>query len=80
MKLGTWYVQRFSDRDLYFLALALQKNGGFKGIQVTHETTTRRAPKARQASVPASVAGILWKEIGASDVPSNVWAVVNGSP
>lgn len=69
LTVGKWYIQSFSDEDLYFLAKAQQKNGGWSGIQVTRRKGTKAKPKAKKSSVPKAYAD-LWKEV--SDVPEEI--------
>lgn len=69
MQVGKWYIQNFSDKDLYFYATGEQKNGGLSGVTVTHDLTSRGAPKAKKDSVPKGFMR-LWKS--AQDVPEKV--------
>lgn len=76
MQIGEWYVQKFSDRDLYFLPVAEQKNGGYSGYEVTVDHTRRGRPKAVKSSVRSGPYGsaahwsVHWRHAG--EVPEKV--------
>jgi len=78
MKIGDWYVQRFSDETLYFLPMKEQKNGGYGGILVTERLGSRARPKAKSSSVGSGPRGsaahwsVLWRPIRHEDVPPEV--------
>jgi hypothetical protein len=70
MRLGTWYVQKFSSTsdELYFYPEMTLKNGHYSGIMVTLEPSRPRArPKSKKISVWQAD---LWKV--APDVPTKV--------
>jgi hypothetical protein len=74
MKIGEWYVQRFSDQHLYFQALAPQKNGGMAGVAYTVDLTRPRAKaKPKKSSVSAHevrhLGQALWRWISVADIP-----------
>jgi len=69
---GEWYKQTFrTDEDvLYYTPISQQKNGGWKGLMVTHYEGGR-PQKAKQLSV-GKFEFRLWTKVPESDVPSNV--------
>ncbi len=74
MKIGEWYVQHFSDQEVYFQARAEQKNGGMAGVHYTVDLMRPRAKaKPKKSSVSAHevrhIGRALWRWIPASDVP-----------
>jgi len=83
MKIGEWYVQRFSDQELYFQPLAEQKNGGMSGVLYTVDLLRPRAKaNPKKSSVWASEirlthqgsSGALWRWISSSSVPHHRFA------
>lgn len=69
---GRWYVQKFSDQELYFRMAETLKNGNFSGSMITLDLTRPRArPKAKKISVFKTDVH-LWKEISEADVPASV--------
>ena len=86
MNIGRWYIQKFSDQDLYFFPLAEQKNGGFSGIQIAVDHRRPRAsPKATKSSVRSGPRGtaahfsVLWRP--ATEVPDRVMqALIDREP
>lgn len=78
MNAGHWYVQRFSDENLYFFPMKEQKNGGYGGILVTERLGSRARPKAKSSSVGSGPRGtaahwsVLWRPIRHEDVPDEV--------
>jgi len=64
MQVGEWYIQSFSDKDIYFHVESVQKNGGMSGTQIEIDHTRPRAnPKSKKTSVPVSFQR-LWSKSG----------------
>ncbi len=84
MHLGEWYEQKFSDEEMYFLALADQKNGGMSGILVT---VNLLSPRAKARHKKSSVwknhrwvkpsPGALWRWIAPDNLPDKVKAIIH---
>lgn len=84
MKIGQWYVQRFSDQELFFQARAYQKNGGMAGVLYTVDLLRPRAKaKPKKSSVWAhEIRAIsqqsphaLWRWIDVASVPFDRFAI-----
>lgn len=75
-----WYSHKRPDEELYFEALAVQKNGGMSGILYTVDLTRPRA-KAKtkkysvskfEAHVLAPLPGGFWRWTSPVDLPAKV--------
>jgi hypothetical protein len=80
MKIGEWYVQRFSDQEMFFQARDHQKNGGMAGIFYTIDMMRPRAKaKPKKGSVSAHevrhLGRALWRWIPPMDVPFDRFAL-----
>lgn len=88
MEVGEWYAHKHKfasayteiDEELYFTAVAEQKNGGMAGILVTVDLSRPRAkPKFKKSSVSkfeahllAPAPGGFWRRINKNDLPAKV--------